>query len=82
MKNEIDFGKTIDTDDIHMKLDPLKGVVAILQALELTRDMGQHSYDKYAYLALSMVCNAVIKDFEEMAPNIEYMQEKIREKLQ
>lgn len=79
MKNEIDFSKTVSVDDIDTALDPLKGVVAILQAMELTHDMGQHRYDKYAYLALSMVCNSVIDDLETMSPNIDYMMEKIRE---
>ena len=79
MKNEIDFSKTVSVDDIDTALDPLKGVVAILQAMELTHDMGQHRYDKYAYLALGMVCNSVIDDLEAMSPNIDYMMEKIRE---
>jgi len=78
-KKEIDFSETIDTDDIDMALDPLKGVTVLLQALQLSQEAGSHEYDKYAYLALGMVCQDVIKDFEEMKPNINYMQEKIRE---
>ncbi len=78
MEEKIDFSKTIDTDDIDMALDPLKGVTALLQALELSSDAGKHKHHKYAYLALSLVCNSVIDEIEDMKPNIDYMQTKIR----
>ena len=78
-KKEIDFSKTINTDDINTALDPLKGVVALLQALELSFDGSHHHYDNYALYVLGMACNEAIKDLEEMKPNIDYMQEKIRE---
>ena len=78
-KKEIDFSKTINTDDINTALDPLRGVVALLQALELSFDGSHHRYDNYAHYVLGMACNEVIKDFEKMNPKIDYMQDKIRE---
>lgn len=78
-KTEIDWQQTVSTDDIDMALDPLKGVAILLQALELSHDAGSHQYDKYAFLALGMVCHDVISEFEKMKPNVDYMQDKIRE---
>ena len=78
-KKEIDFSRTIDTDDIDMALDPLKGVAVLLQALELTHEAGHHEYDKYAYLALCNVCHDVIKELEGIKPMLDYMNTKMRE---
>ncbi len=78
-RTDIDWNKTLECDDIDMALNPLKGVTALLQALELSSDIGRHRNDKYAYLALSLVCNSVIDEIEDMKPNIDYMQTKIRE---
>ena len=78
-RTDIAWSKTLTSDDIDMALDSLKGVTALLQALELSSDAGKHKHDKYAYLALGLVCNSVIDEIEDMKPNIDYMQEKIRE---
>jgi hypothetical protein len=76
---DIDWLNTVNTDDIDMALDPLKGVTALLQALELAQEVGVHKYEKEGYCALGVLCYAIIDNIESMKPKVEYMDSKMRE---
>jgi hypothetical protein len=77
---KIDFSKTVDSDDIEIALAPLRGVLVLLTALELSADFGENQYQKYAYTALSLLCHETLKEFEKIKLEVDYMQNKIREK--
>ena len=74
----IDFSKVIDTDDIRYIEEHAKGVIAILNAMELAAEGSIHKYQQQAYYVLQMSLEQLAKDIEELKPNIEYMGDFMR----
>ena len=78
-KTEINFSKTVDTDDIDDVIAPLNGIFTLLDGLAFLETQGQWQHTKEAYAVIQMACHNVVKDLEEIKQNVDYMQEKIRE---
>jgi hypothetical protein len=70
----IDFSQTVHSEEIELALSPLKGVLVLLSALELSAESGESMYQKHGYAALSLLCHETINNFEKMKPKLDYMQ--------
>jgi hypothetical protein len=79
VSKDIDYSKTVNEDDIIEIEDNIKGVMVLLSGLVVASEAGTHQYQKEAYNTLSIALNKTLKDLEDIKPNIDYMQDKIRE---
>jgi len=75
---KIDWGKTLSTDDLDNALNPLRGSVALLQALEIAEHSGTHTYSAQALYSMQLVILDTLKELEGFSEKIEYMDGKIR----
>ena len=74
----IDFSKTVSTDDLDNSLDAIRGVCSLLSALELVNDAGSHKYDKQAYYVLQVILHDSVNEIEAFKPKLEYMDHFMR----
>jgi len=71
---KVDFNKVMSVEDMNYKIiNPIKGLEALLNSLNLSDEAGQHRYSECGFLALAMVCEKVIENSKEISENIEYM---------
>ena len=76
--NNIDFSRFINSDNLEESLDVIKGVHKLLNALEISNDVGTNEYDKNAFFALQIALQHGIDEIEALKPNIEYMGDFMR----
>ena len=75
---EIDISQTTNSDQIAMALDPLRGLKALLGAMAIANDAGEHKYQLQAFEALENICADVLERFEDISSQVDYMEDRIR----
>ena len=75
---EIDFSRMLNSEQVDLGLDTIRGVIAILDAMELSAEAGHHGYTRQAFMVLSSVCREAVAGIEKMLPNLDYMEDYIR----
>jgi len=78
MINGVNFAKTINEDDIIDIEDNIKGVVALLSAMVIANDSGEHKYQKQSYESLQVSLERSIKDLDKLKKGVNYMIEHIK----
>jgi hypothetical protein len=74
---EIDYSKTLDSDELDNTMDHIRGVAAILNTMYISLG-GGGTVDNNAFLVLENTCHQALKEFEEMKPKLEYMEREMR----
>jgi len=74
---EIDYSKTVDSDELDNTMDHIRGVAAILNTMYISLG-GGGTVDNNAFLVLEHTCHQVLSELEEIKPKLDYMQAKIR----
>ena len=74
----IEWSKTVNTDDIEDINEKVKGATVLLDGLLFADDVGHNKYQKHAYTALNDILFKVIENMDELKGNIDYMQDLIR----
>ncbi len=77
-QTEVDISQTTNSDQIGMALDLLRGLKALLGAMAVANDAGEHKYQLQAFEALENICADVLKRFEDISGQVDYMEDRIR----
>jgi len=75
---KIDFSKTTNSDWIDEALQPIRGVMTILSSMALSTRGADEQFQSQSYDVLHDTCNGVLEKFEELKPQIDYMEDVIR----
>ena len=81
MSKNIDFEQTVSEFEINGISDKIKGVIALLDSLSLSDEVGSHKYQAKSYETLGLILNSCIDDIENLKKGIEYMDTKMREDI-
>lgn len=74
----IDFSKMIDSDEVESIADYARGVMAILNALELTANQVTHPYQDKALNVLQVCLGQMVEEMEGLKPKVDYMGDFMR----
>lgn len=70
----IDFSKTVNDEDIEFNVkSKIKGLIFILDSLELSEKTGSHDYQTNGFYALKTLASSILNDVDELKENVEYM---------
>lgn len=79
--HEIDFTKTTNSELIDDALQPIRGMMAILSSMAVSTRGGDDEFQSQSYNVLQKSCSGVLDKFEELKPEIDYMEDIIRGKI-
>ncbi len=76
----IDFSKIANDEDIELNIESkIKGLIFILDSLEMTEKSGSHTYQSNGFYALRTLTSSILSDVDELKINVEYMYQLIHE---
>lgn len=76
----IDYNKTTNSEFIDGALEPIKGVMGILSSMNMDKTLEGNPYHRQSYEVLHDTCASVLKNFEELKIQIDYMEDNLRDK--
>ena len=73
-KITLDFSKTANDEDIEFNIESkIKGLIFILDSLEMSEKSGSHTYQSNGFYALRTLVSSLLTDVNELKINVEYM---------
>jgi hypothetical protein len=75
----IDYNQTTNSDIIEEALEPIKGVMFMLSVMAMDKSLEGNQYQRQSYDVLYDTCASVLKKFDELKTQIDYMEDNLRD---
>lgn len=76
----IDFSKIANDEDIEFNIESkIKGLIFILDSLEISEKDCSHTYQSNGFFVLRTLTSSILDDVSELKINVEYMYQLIHE---